>query len=560
VTATEAAGDDLTELLAALSPDELTELLDELPAEVTAVLAESFTTADTTLIPDSPLTQAQALDPMFVPAAHLVYLIGRIVDGLRRVEAGESVYIAVTMPPRMGKTTTLSKWLPVWTLRLHPDWPIILTSHSPTLVTSWGRAIRRLFTTRPDLGIKIAPDAGAASEWETTAGGSVVSRSLGADITGRGAKVLIIDDPHKGLAEAHSEVARNKVWDWYIGDAYTRLDRGGHMVIVVMTRWHEDDLIGRLLSVEHEGDPDEWEVISFPAIADEADVLGRKPGDPLLSPQAPNETREEALTAWEKIKRAVGTYVWAALYLCRPAPSKGQIFDVSWFRYWTTNEANVTEDGKVVYLNPLAAAPEGETTGRWLDSWDMAFKAKEDSDYVVGSRWLQRGANRYLIRQFRGRITFTQTVQKMRDWATREGTGAHIYERLVEDKANGTAVIDTLKEELSGIIAIDPTTSKIARARSVTPDVEAGNVLLPYPGDPGNEWVADYLAEFRSFPTGAHDDQVDSTVQALRRMRGSRGGSITVPGRHGSTGGSRLAAPMTSRRIGGRDAGRRRPS
>lgn len=552
------ADDELATLLASLTEEELAELVDDLPAEVVSVLADSFTTADVATVPDSPLSQAQALDPMFVPVAHLRYLAARVVAALRRVEAGESVYIAVTMPPRTGKTTTLSKWLPVWALRLHPDWPILLTSHSPTLVTSWGRTIRRLFTARPDLGVHIASDAGAASEWETTAGGSVVSRSLGGDITGRGAKLLVIDDPHKGLAEAHSEVARNKVWDWWTGDAFTRLDRGGHLVIVVMTRWHEDDLIGRLLSREHEGNPEDWEVISFPAIAEEADVLGRNPGDPLISPQAPNETREEALSAWAKIKAAVGSYVWAALYLCRPAPSKGQIFDVSWFRYWTINEANVTDDGKVVYLNPLAPPPEGQPMGRWLDSWDMAFKAKEDSDFVVGGRWLMRGANRYLIQQFRGRITFTATVAKMREWASRDGTGAYVYERLVEDKANGTAVIDTLKEEIAGIIAIDPTTSKIARARSVTPDAEAGNVLLPYPGDPGNEWVTDYLAEFRSFPTGAHDDQVDQTVQALRRMRGPRTGSVTVPGRVGTPTGSKLAAPMTTRRIGARDTGRRR--
>lgn len=553
-----AADDELTTLLAALSPEELEELVDDLPAEVVSVLAESFTTADIAKIPDSPLTQAQALDPMYVAVPHLRYLAARIVAALRRVEAGESVYIAVTMPPRTGKTTTLSKWLPVWALRLHPDWPIILTSHSPTLVTSWGRAIRRLFTNRPDLGVHIAPDAGAASEWETTVGGSVVSRSLGGDITGRGAKILVIDDPHKGLAEAHSEVARNKVWDWYTGDAYTRLDRGGHLVIVVMTRWHENDLIGRLLSNEYEGNPDEWEVISFPAIAEEADVLGRNPGDPLISPQAPDETREEALTAWEKIKRAVGSYVWAALYLCRPAPSKGAIFDVSKFRYWTINEANVTDDDQVVFLDPLAPAPQGEVAGRWLDSWDMAFKATDDSDFVVGGRWLMRGANRYLIQLTRERLSFTRTVEKMRAWGSKDGTGAHVYERLVEDKANGTAVIDTLKEELTGIIPINPTESKTARARAVTPEVEAGNVLLPYPGDPGNEWVADYLAEFRSFPTGAHDDQVDMTTQALRRMRGPRTGSVTVPGRLGTPSGSRLAAGVTGRKIGNRDTTRRR--
>jgi predicted phage terminase large subunit-like protein len=467
------------------------------------------------------------------------------------VERGKSRYLAVSMPPRMGKTTMIAIYLTVWVLRRHPDWPVILTSHDPVLATSWGRAIRRLAIDRPELGIRVAADAGAASKWETTAGGTVLSRSIGQSIIGQGAKILVIDDPHKGLAEAHSEVARDRVWDWWRGDAYTRLDRGGPLVIVVQTRWHEDDLIGRLTSREHEGDPDDWEVISFPAIAEEADVLGRKPGEPLLSPQVPDETPEQALETWAKIEVSVGSYVWAANFLCRPAPAKGAIFDVSWFRYWTTNEHHVTDDGRVVYLDPLAPAPDGEGAGRWVDSWDMAFKATDDSDYVVGGRWLMRGANRYLIQLVRERLRFTQTVEKMRTWNSREGTGAHVHERLVEDKANGTAVIDVLKEEIPGIIPINPTESKVARARAVTPEVESGNVLLPYPGDPGNEWVPDYLAEFRSFPTGAHDDQVDMTTQALRRMRGPRTGSVSVPGRQ-TPNGSTLATALATRRMRGR--------
>jgi predicted phage terminase large subunit-like protein len=539
----------VADLLAQLTDDELAEVISTLPPEVQEVLAESFTTGDVSVVPDSPLTQAQALDPMWVARAHLVYLAARITDAIAAVERGESRYLAVSMPPRAGKTTMIAIYLTVWVLRKHPEWPIMLTSHSPILATSWGRAVRRLATARPELGIRIASDAGAASEWETTAGGTVVSRSIGQSIIGKGAKVLVVDDPHKGLAEAHSEVARNRVWDWWIGEAYTRLDRGGHLVIVVQTRWHEDDLIGRLLSREHEGDPDDWEVISFPAIAQEADVLGRTPGEPLLSPQVPDETPEQATETWRKIEVAVGPYVWAANYLCRPTSAKGAIFDVSKFRYWTTNEYHVTDDGQVVFLDPLAPPPEGQEQGRWLDSWDMAFKATDDSDYVVAGRWLQRGANKYLIQQLRKRLTFSQTLVEMRRWGSREGTGASIYERLVEDKANGTAVIDVLREEIPGIIPINPTESKVARARSVSPDVEARNVLLPYPGDPGNEWVADYLAEFRSFPTGAHDDQVDQTTQALRRMRGPRTGSISIPTRSGPRQGSSAAAALTGRRI-----------
>lgn len=541
----------LADLLADLTDDELWEIAEALPAEIALTVAESLTTTDVATIPDSPLGQAQALDPLFIIRDHLAYLAARITDAVEAVERGESRYLAVTMPPRAGKTTLICIYLILWVLRKHPGWPVMLTSHNPVLATSWGRQIRRLITKHPDLGIKIAPDAGAASEWETTAGGTVVSRSIGGSIVGKGAKILIIDDPHKGLAEAHSEVARNRVWDWYLGEAYTRLDRGGHLVIVVMTRWHEDDLIGRLTSREHEGNPDDWEVIRLSAIAEEADVLGRKPGDPMLSPQVPDETREQALTAWAKVKESVGTYVWAANYQGAPAPSKGQIFDVSWFRYWTLNEANVTDDGLVVFLDPLAPAPDGQPQGRWLDSWDCAFKATDDSDYVVGGRWLLRGANRYLIQLSRDRLSFTRTLTRMREWGDRKGTGLHVHQRLVEDKANGSAVIDTLKEEIPGIKPINPTESKTARARAVTPEIESGNVLLPYPADPGNEWVQDFLAECRSFPTGAHDDQVDMMTQALQHLRGPSGGGITVPGRSGRTVTRSLTQVQRPRKVGG---------
>lgn len=532
---------DLRELLEGLTPEQIAEAVRNMPEQAVQDLLAA-TEAEPLLKPLTPLAQAQALDPLYRSRPHLTYLSDRLAHAVKRVEAGESVFMTVSMPPRSGKSHLCSVYLPTWLISQHPDWPIGLISHDPSLAVNWGRDVRAIVEENGQaLGISLANDAGAAAEWKTTERGGVLSRSVGQSITGRGFKVLIIDDAVKDFADAHSATKREALWNWWISNARTR-QNGPWLVLFVGTRWHEDDLLGRLLSDEYEGDPAQFEKIRFPAIADEHDVLGREPGEPLLSPLM-DETTEEALARWEEVKRGVGTYTWNALYQQQPSSPKGAIFNIDWWRFWTTNPGRVSgevvdgefvPDGKVVLLPELKSA-------RWLDSWDMAFKATDSSDYVVGQRWAQVGVLKFLIYQERKRITFTQTLTRMRVWTQYDVTpyAQQVYERLVEDKANGTAVIDTLKEEIAGLIAVNPTESKEARARSVSPDVESGNVLLPHPADPGNEWVADLLSELRDFPTGAHDDQVDALTQALARMRTPQKSSITRPGKVTSLAGRR---------------------
>jgi predicted phage terminase large subunit-like protein len=224
------------------------------------------------------------------------------------------------------------------------------------------------------------------------------------------------------------------------------------------------------------------------------------------------------------MKRAVGSYAWAALFQQRPAPEQGAIFNVGWWRYWTLNPALATEDGRVVYLDPPSMIG-----ARWLDSYDAAFKGTDDSDYVVGQRWMRHGGNRYLIDQIRGRWSFTQTIARMRDWLDGGLFPEKVHERLIEDKANGPAIIDTLHDQIAGLKPINPRTSKEARARSVTPEIESGNVYLPLPSEA--PWVLDLLSELRSFPSGANDDQVDALTQALTELREGAGHTnISVPG------------------------------
>jgi predicted phage terminase large subunit-like protein len=469
---------------------------------------------------DTPILLAQAMDSAYIARPHLTYLAQRLAQAVRDVEGGVSRYLSVSMPPRLGKSFLTSVFFPLWVLHKHPAWELMLLSHDPSLAAGWGRQIRRGVENHgPMLDLAISKDAGAAKEWEVTKAskrtdrnGVVLSRSIRESVTGRGAKVMVLDDIVKDFAAAHSKKERDFVWDWWTANSRTRLHPPA-LVVAIGTRWHEDDFLGRLLSSEYDGDPAQWEVISFPALAeDPADIdprtkapygpdsLGRKPGEPLLSPIV-KETKAEALERWADLRQAVGSYAWAALFQQAPAPAAGAIFNNDWWEYWDSKED----------------LPEFD---RLMTSWDCAFKGTDSSDYVVGQLWGAKDADRYLLRQVRRRMTFTETISEMQSFiaACAEWNGGEeVTEHIVEDKANGTAVIDTLRSTIPGMVPVNPTESKEARARAVSPIVEARNVKLPAAWD----GLPDFLSEHKSFPNAAHDDQVDCTTQALRRMRGS---------------------------------------
>lgn len=496
------------------------------------------------------LSFAQSVDPEYTSRPHLDYLDKRLAQAMRDLTHGKSRQITVSMPPREGKSQMVSVNLPLWILSKHPDWKIGLISHSPTLAAGWGRQIRREVEEHGDrLRISIAPDAGAVTDWETTERGSVLSRSApGQSVTGKGFNVLIIDDIVKDFADAHSKTSREAIWDWWKANAYSRMEPPS-LIVVVGTRWHDDDFIGRLLSPDYEGNPNDWEVISFPAIAETTDVLGRQPGQPLFSPII-NENEEQALERWGKIRESVGEYAWAGLYMQKPQPATGAIFKVDSFRYWTSDASLLREgDDSVVFVKP-----EELSGARWFDSWDATFKGTDSSDYVVGQRWAMQGKKRFLVDQSRGRRSFTETLDEMRKWDSHLKTGSKwVYEKLIEDAANGPAIIDTLKKEMDGIKPITPRSSKEARARAVTPELEGGFVYLPHPSMPGYEWVTELVSEFRAFPNSTNDDQVDAFTQALNYVRSSGEASITVPGRVSGTNQRTTTVPrrgsINSRRV-----------
>lgn len=502
-------------LLLSLPEADLDAFIEDLPpAEAQAVL-DLLTAADLGGSSDpTPAEQAARLDPGYRIRPHVRMLADTIERAMRDVEQGRSRRIIVTLPPRAGKSTLTSLHTPSWVLRRHPSWPVVLLSHEANFATYWGRQVRRQIESGQVPGVTLAGDAGAASEWETTAGGGVLARGVKGSLTGRGAKVMIIDDPVKDYADAHSKTHREALWDWWLSVAQTRLEPPS-LVLVVMTRWHEDDFVGRLLSDEREGDPSDWEVIRVPAVAEEGDPLGREVGEPLLSPLL-DESPEEASARWAQLRRDVGAYTWASLYQQRPAPDEGSIFDASWWRFWTRDPALAEGNDSVFLLPPgtdLRALPA-------LTAWDAAFKGESDSDYVVGQTWTRLalgGSDRYLlVDQDRKQRGFTDTVRAIEAMSARWPMVDRI---LIEDKANGPAVIDVLRRRIPKVRAWPASASKVERARAVTPLVEDGKVLLPHPSEA--PWVEAFINEARDFPHASHDDQVDALAHALNGFAGS---------------------------------------
>ena len=452
----------------------------------------------------------------FVRATAPGYLMGWVHERicaeldvfLSAVATGESPRLMLCMPPRHGKSELASRRFPAYVFGRFPDMSIIGTSYSADLSSRLNRDVQRVME-QPEYQAIFPETRLSAKNIRTVASGNYLRNSdlfeivdhrgsyrsagVGGGITGMGGDILIVDDPFKDRAEADSPTIRRKMWEWYTSTLYTRLTPGGG-ILVINTRWHMDDLSGRLLEAARTGEGDQWRVVNFSAIAEE-DEKYRLRGEALHPERYPLEQ----LAA---IRKAIGSRDWEALYQQHPTPDGGNIFKAEWLRYWLPKDLPAKFD-------------------QLLISWDMTFKDGDDTDYVVGQVWGRKGADRYLLDQMRARMGFTDTLAAFRALADKWPRATR---KLVEDKANGPAVIDSLKHAVPGIIPVEPDGSKTARAHAVTALFEAGNVHIPHPQHCA--WASDYVAELTQFPGAAHDDQVDATTQALRDMERKRGLNI----------------------------------
>jgi predicted phage terminase large subunit-like protein len=416
--------------------------------------------------------------PEFELAAHVELL----VSALEQVERGEVKRLLVSMPPRHGKSLLSSILFPSWYLGRHPDRAVIGASHSQELADAFGRKTRNLLLDDRHRAVfpacRMSEDSAAVSRFDTTAGGSYFGIGRGGGLTGRGGDLIVLDDPLRDAQEAASSAIRAQLKEWYSGVVYTRLAPGG-AIVIVSTRWSQDDVAGWLLR-EHTDEG--WKPIEMPAIAETSDGF-RAEGDALWPSRFPIE-------ALERIREQLGAQLWASLYQGRPAPLGGAIFKEQWFGS---------------YREPPPSL-------RIVQAWDSAFKTATANDYSVCVTIGESKTGYHVLHVMRGKWEFPDLVRRMRDAAETWKPAAVV----VEDAASGQSVTQVLKAETKlPVIGVKPQGSKILRAQLVAPMIESGKVLLPEAA----AWKSALVDELASFPSGHYDDQVDALVHGLTYLR-----------------------------------------
>ncbi len=442
----------------------------------------------------SPGAMAAALDRTTVQTPALDLIDSHLVD----VAEGRIERCMFSMPPQEGKSERISRRFPLWMLDRNPNLRIAIVSFGHSVARRWGRKIRDDLKAHPELKLRLSDSTRAQDEFELLGyQGGLICVGVEGGLTSRPVDLLIIDDPYKDAKQADSKAWQQTVRDFWTEVALPRLAPGAP-VVVVQTRWRQDDLAGWL---QDEGD--DWTVINIAAQADhdpskgQTDPLGREPGEYMLS------ARNRSEADWDKKKREVGSRSWTALFQGRPAPAEGAILKREWWQEYDVAPWVEREDGSRICVG----------FDELLCSWDLTFKDTEGTDMVVGQVWGRRGVDAYLLDQVRARMDFPRTLKEIRTLAAK---WPQALLKIVEDKANGPAAIAMLARSVPGLVPEEPQGSKVARAAAVSPLIEGRNVWLPSPEIAA--WVGGFVEEAAAFPNGTHDDQVDACTQALNRL------------------------------------------
>ncbi len=445
------------------------------------------------LVPESPGQMAQEFsEGDWRPARHLDLLDAAIVQ-LIEDQGREFKILLVSMPPQHGKSELVSRWTPPWFLSKYPKKRVILATYGDEFAASWGFKAREIVNKHGDkVGIALDRRSTAANEWTLVSGGGMKTVGAGTGLAGRPAELFIIDDPHKDPAEARSETLQQKIWDWFTTVAYPRLQPTGVMILI-STRWHETDLYGRIKAIAK--DPDsaffgKVAEIRLPAEAEAQDQLGRAEGEWLWPEQYSEDDYND--------RKALNLgYNWSAVYQQRPSPDQGDRIKREWLQFYTTFPADLD------YI---------------LQSWDFSLKDEKRNDPVVGQIWGVRGVDAFLIDQIRRRMDLPASINAVRAMTKKYPA---TWLKLVEDKANGPAVIQSLRHEIPGLTSWPPKgqrmTSKEQRVDAVSPLFSGKNIWFPDPSIA--PWIPDYVEELVAFPNAANDDQVDATTQALDYLK-----------------------------------------
>lgn len=402
---------------------------------------------------------------VYIPAGHHQ----RIAEKLEAVERGEIDRLMIFMPPRHGKSELASKRFPAWCLGRNPKRQIIAASYNSDLASDFGRNVRNIVAS-PEFGqvfpsVTLAADSQAANRMNTNRGGTYVAAGVGTAVTGRGADIALIDDPFKDREEADSERRRELVWDWYRSTLYTRLMPGG-AVVLIQTRWHEDDLAGRL--IEHEGkveDGGQWTVLDLPAIDADGHALWPEWYD---------------VPALKRIKDTIGQREWSALYQQQPQPDEGTYFQRDWFREWT----------ELPPVNFYGTSDYAVTDG--------------GGDYTVHRVWgIDKDGTIYRVAGWRGQSTSDVWIDRKLDlmaaWKPLAWFGeAGVIQKAIEPMLKRRMIERKVFCRLEWMSSI---TDKPTRARGFQARAAMGKVLFEQGAD---------ISEYLMFPAGKHDDDVDT--------------------------------------------------
>ena len=430
---------------------------------------------------DSFITFVKTVWPGFVEGEHHI----RIGEKFEKVLSGEIKRLIVNMPPRHTKSEFASYLFPAWLMGHKPQTKIIQTTHTAELSYRFGRKVRNLMDSEEYRSVftdvRLSQDSKAAGRWETNYGGEYFGAGVGGAITGRGADLLIIDDPHSEQ-DALSQTAMDNAWEWYTSGPRQRLQPGGS-IVVVMTRWSEEDLTERLIEAQSK-DPlaDKWEIVDFPALLDDG------------QPQWPEFWKKDQL---EAVRASLPVAKWNAQWQQQPTSEETSIIKREWWQEWNKPQP------------PLQYI---------IQSYDTAFSSKTTADYSAITTWgvfyneITGKQNIILMEADRGRWDFPElkriALEKNDYWQPEQ--------IIIEAKATGLPLTHELQAMGIPVINFTPSrgNDKLVRVNSVSPLFESGMIWYP-----PYKWAEELIEECAAFPYGRHDDYVDSMTQALMRYR-----------------------------------------
>lgn len=452
-------------------------------------------------LPDNPAEFAELTSRgKWKKAPHLELINDYLVLASKRIVNK----LIINLPPRHGKSEFTSKYFPAWYLMKFKNHRIILTSYGAKFAGSWGKKVLQLIDDWGDAlaGIKISSKSKSVASFDLEEfGGGMDSVGIGGSLTGRGANLLIIDDPVKNDREAHSKKIRENIWDWFISTAFTRLEPDG-IIIIIMTRWHDDDLVGKILkkneiieTFENNNNKDEWKIIRIPAIAEENDLLGRKIGEALW-------TERYDIKKLNTIRNILGSYWFESLYQQNPRPEGGHIFIRKYFKYY------YEDSGHYYLLLSSGLDTKNIKTIRKLDcnyfaTVDLAVSSKESSDYTVILIFCMTPDKEILIVDLiREHYKGSEHLEKIKNLFSRwEGIFVGI-----ETVQYQVSLLQQAEKEGLKVIGLKASKDKLSRSLPIVAKVEAGYVFFPE----NSHWLKCFEDELLAFPNSRYDDQVDA--------------------------------------------------